>query len=249
VADADGAFPSSVRATAHTYLERLDDTVVLSGDDAHHLARVRRVRAGEVLTGADGHGRWRVYDVAEAGTRGLDLRATTEVRHEPRLVPALTVAFALTKGDRPELVVQKLTELGVDAMVLLRAARSVVRWDDARAASAIERLRRVAREAGAQSRRARVPLVDGPIEPRALVGTSGLIVAGTHGGSSGELALPEDGEWVVVVGPEGGFDDEELAGFGDAPRLTIGPHVLRAETAAIAVGAALAGRRHGELGA
>ena len=66
-------------------------------------------------TGTDGGG---VYDVADVGSAGIALRATSEVTHEPRLAPALTVACALTKGDRPELVVQKLTELGVDTIVL-----------------------------------------------------------------------------------------------------------------------------------
>jgi len=150
-------FPSRVRATAHVYLDRLDDDCAVAGDDAHHLLRVRRVRAGEVLTGADGHGRWRVYEVVVGGDDTLTLRATTEVAHEPRLAPELTVACALTKGDRPELVVQKLTELGVDRIVVVAAERSVVQWAAARADAAMARLARVAREAAGQCRRARLP--------------------------------------------------------------------------------------------
>ncbi|MET0626969.1 MAG: RsmE family RNA methyltransferase, partial [Acidimicrobiia bacterium] len=139
-------FPASVRATAHAYLERLDDTYVIDGDDAHHLLRVRRVRVGEVVTGADGHGRWRVYEVTAAGDGRIELHATSALAREPRLEPGLTIACALTKGERPELVVQKLTELGVDTVLLVRAARSVVRWDDQRETTAMGRLRRVARE-------------------------------------------------------------------------------------------------------
>jgi len=243
------AFPSSVRATAHTYVDRLDDVVVLEGDDAHHLRRVRRVRAGEVLTGADGHGRWRAYDVASTTGAGLQLRATTEVVREPRLAPGLSVASALTKGDRPEVVVQKCTELGVDAVLLVRAARSVVRWDDARVVAALERLRRVAREAGAQSRRARLPVVDGVLSVGDLVGRAGLVVADPRGVRATELGAPEGGEWVVLVGPEGGFDDAEAARLAGVPRLAVGPHVLRAETAAIAASAALAGCRAAVPGA
>ena len=71
----------------------------------------------------------------------------------------------------------------------------------------------------------------------------GLVVAAVDGVDASELAPPTDGEWVVAVGPEGGFDPAELAAFGQAPRLAVGPFVLRAETAAIAATAALTGRR------
>jgi 16S rRNA (uracil1498-N3)-methyltransferase len=237
------AFPASVRATAHAYLDRLDDTYVVDGDDAHHLLRVRRVRAGEVITGADGHGRWRVYEVAAATEGRLELRAASALVHEPRLEPGLSVACALTKGERPELVVQKLTELGVDAVILVRAARSVVRWDDRRESAAMGRLRRVAREAGAQCRRARLPIVDGLVGVDELVGRPGLLLADVGGAPADRLPSPPAGAWLVAVGPEGGFAPDELDAFGAVPRLAVGPHVLRAETAAIAAAAALAGGR------
>ena len=240
------AFPSSVRATAHVYLEHLDDLAFVTGDDAHHLGRVRRIRAGEVVTAADGRGRWRTYEVTDVRTSEVEVRATSADRREPRLAPALSVACSLTKGDRPEVVVQKLTELGVDTILLLRAARSVVRWDAPRATAAIDRLRKVAREAGAQSRRARLPVVDGPVAPHELVGRPGLVVADVGGVPAAAVPAPASGEWTLAVGPEGGFDDAELAAFGDVPRLGVSPFVLRAETAALAGAAALAGRRAAE---
>jgi 16S rRNA (uracil1498-N3)-methyltransferase len=236
-------WPAQVDATAHAYLERLDDHVVVTGDAGHHLQRVRRVHEGELVTGADGWGRWRVYEVVAAPPGTLALDARTETAHEPHLVPALAVAVSLTKGEKPELTVQKLTELGVDRIVLVAAARSVVRWDDAKAATNLERLRRVAREAGQQCRRARLPEIDGPVGPLELARHPGLVVAGPDGRAAPELRFPRGGEWLVVVGPEGGFDREELAAFGAAPRLAVGPLVLRAETAAIAVAAALAAHR------
>jgi 16S rRNA (uracil1498-N3)-methyltransferase len=235
--------PALIAATAHTYLDRLDDHVALGGEEGHHLQRVRRVRPGEVVTGADGWGRWRVYEVTDAQGGELVLDARTELAHEPKLVPALTVAVALTKGEKPELVVQKLTELGVDRVLFVAAARSVARWDDAKAAANLERLRRVAREAGQQSRRARLPEIDGPVTPAELCGNPGLLVAGPDGVPAAELPSPLGGEWLVAVGPEGGFDPVELESFGAAPRLAVGRLVLRAETAAIAVAAALAGHR------
>jgi 16S rRNA (uracil1498-N3)-methyltransferase len=201
------------------------------------------VRAGETVTVADGHGRWRAYAVARSAAGEVVLDALTLLGHEPVLAPRLTVACALTKGQKPELVVQKLTELGVDRIMLVQAARSVVHWDDDKVASAFARLERVAREAATQSRRARVPMVDGPVAPAEVARFPGLVLAAPDGVPSGELSLPPGGEWVVAVGPEGGFDGDELRGFGAAPRLAVGPFVLRAETAAIAVAAAVAGRR------
>jgi 16S rRNA (uracil1498-N3)-methyltransferase len=242
-ADPPYATPAGVPAAAHVYVDRLDDIVTVAGDDGHHLQRARRVRPGETVTAADGYGRWRVFNVAEAAPGVVVLHATSALAHEPRLTPTLTVACSLTKGEKPELAVQKLTELGVDRIVVVEAARSVVRWDDAKVATAMERLQRVAREAGAQSRRARIPVVDGPVAPIELLAHRGLVVAALDGVPAHALPHPEGDEWMIAVGPEGGFDAAELAAFGAVPRLAIGPFVLRAETAAIAAGAALAGRR------
>jgi 16S rRNA (uracil1498-N3)-methyltransferase len=235
--------PADVAATAHVYVERLDDTIRIGGDDGHHLVRVRRLRADETVTAADGYGRWRTYavDAVEGGTVGL--HATSDLRHELPLVPRLSVACALTKGERPELVVQKLTELGVDTIVLVQAARSVVRWDVQRESTAMDRLRRIAREAGAQCRRARLPVIDGPVPLADLVDRAGLVVADRDGLPADALPEPAGGEWIVIVGPEGGLDQSEHELFADAPRLSVGQFVLRAETAAIAISAALAGRR------
>ncbi len=235
---------AQVAATAHVFAERLDDRITVDGDDGHHLQRARRVRAGETVTVADGYGRWRAYVVTGSGAGAVELEALTLVAHEPPLAPRLTVACALTKGQKPELAVQKLTELGVDRVMLVEAARSVVHWDDTKVTAAFTRLGRVAREAAMQSRRARVPVVDGPVAPSELARFTGLVVAAPDGVPAAELPPPADREWVVAVGPEGGFDDDELRAFGAAPRLSVGPFVLRAETAAIAVAAALAGRRH-----
>ena len=236
------AGPADVDATAHVFVERLDDDVRVEGEDGHHLARVRRVRAGETITAADGFGRWRVYRVhSNVQGPGVALHAESDIRHETPLQPILTVACALTKGERPELVVQKLTELGVDAVYLVRAARSVVRWDASREAGALDRLRRVAREAAAQCRRARLPVIDGPMPTGELRTAAGLLVADRGGVAATRVPLADT--WTVAVGPEGGWDDAELLGFGAAPRLSVGPFVLRAETAAIAAAAALAERR------
>ena len=119
----------------------------------------------------------------------------------------------------------------------------MVRWDPDRDPRPLERLRRVARESALQSRRARLLAVDAPVPLTSLAGHPGLVVADRHGTPAGALPEPGDGGWLLVVGPEGGLDPAELATLRDPPRLAVGPHVLRAETAAVAGAAALTGRR------
>jgi len=239
-------FASGAGAAAHVFAASLDAVVVIDGPDGHHLERVRRLRVGERVTVADGAGRWRPYRIAGAGRGHLDLEADGGVRIEPRLEPALAVAFALSKGAKPELIVAGLTELGVDRIVPFRSARSVVQWDDDRAAAATERLRRVAHEAAMQCRRSRVPEVAGT-GALADLHTDGVVVVGDPTGRAvADLPSPSGGEWLAVVGAEGGLDPDERAALDARPgteTVAVGPHVLRTETAALALGAALAGRR------
>ena len=239
-------FASATGAAAHVFVAVLDDGVAVEGPDGHHLERVRRLRVGERVTGSDGAGRWRPYRVAATGKARLDLEADGVVHLEPALGPGLAVAFGVGKGAKPEHVVSGLTELGVDRIVPFLSLRSVVRWDGARAAAAGERLRRVAREASMQCRRARLPEVADPVGLDGLA-TRGVVVVGDPAGvAATALGDPVGGEWFAVIGAEGGLDPEERAVLAARPGtvlLAVGPHVLRTETAAIAVAAALTGRR------
>jgi 16S rRNA (uracil1498-N3)-methyltransferase len=236
-------FASRYPAAAHTFAADLDDNLMLDGASGHHLSRVRRLHAGEVVTVADGDGRWRAYTIVDAKRGAVDLDARGEPETEPRLEPGLAVAFAPTKGAKPDLIAQKLTELGVDRITLLVTQRSVRRWGADRAGAAVARLRRVAVEAAAQCRRARLPDVDTPQPLSALHGHPGLVVADPLGDEVGEIDAPSTGEWMLMVGPEGGFTPHELADLDSGARLRLGPHVLRAETAAIAGAAVLTTRR------
>jgi 16S rRNA (uracil1498-N3)-methyltransferase len=236
-------FASRYPAAAHTFASELDDDVALDGASGHHLSRVRRLQDGEVVTVADGKGTWRPYTIARSRRGALDLHARGEPVVEPVLEPGLAVAFALTKAAKPDLVVQKLTELGVDRVTPLHARRSVPRWGNERAGTAVARLGRVAVEAAAQCRRSRLPEVDAPQPLSALHGHPGIVVADPAGDDVARVPAPPTGVWVLVVGPEGGFDPDELAALGSPARLGLGPHVLRAETAAIAGASVLTARR------
>jgi 16S rRNA (uracil1498-N3)-methyltransferase len=203
----------------------------LDDGDRHHLARVLRTRAGDPLTVSDGAGRWRPCRFGDT------LEATGPVVSVPAPAPAITVAFALVKGERPEWVTQKLTELGVDVVVPFTADRSVVRWEPDRAATALERLRRVAREAAMQCRRCWLPELSAPVDFSAAATLPGAALA-DRAGSPPTLDHP-----TVLVGPEGGWSPRERS--TDLPMVTLGAHGLRAETAAITAGALLSALRGG----
>lgn len=232
--------PAASGATAHLITATLGDELHVDGADGHHLARVRRLRAGEQVTAADGSGRWRSYVVVAVADRALDLRASTSVQTEPRSQPEVTVAFALTKGSKPETVVRQLTELGVDRIVPVVSARSISRAAGARSDAFEVRMRRVAREAAMQSRRAWLPDLEAPAPLARLRGRAGLVVAELGAPSSRNLGDPGPEGWTLLVGPEGGFEPGELDPLGPLDRLGLGPHVLRAETAAVAGAAVLA---------
>jgi 16S rRNA (uracil1498-N3)-methyltransferase len=222
---------------------------ILSDEDAHHLGRVLRLRDGEEVIACDGRGQW--ARTAWSGQATLEPLATGAgiggdgtVQSEPPSDPALTVAFAPVKGERPEWVVQKLTELGIDRIVPLRAERSVVRWTGERGRATVEKLRRVAREASAQCRRIWLPEVCETISFAQLstLGGPGQVVLAQLSGDR-----PTRDQRVVAVGPEGGWSTDELA--AGLPTVGFGLSVLRAETAAVTAGALLASLRTGTVAA
>jgi len=219
-------------AAAHVFVADLEHPV-LDADDRHHLLRVLRLRPGETVTVSDGMGASRCCELAVEG----QLAPVTDISREARPIPLLTVAFALVKGERPEWVVQKLTEVGVDVIVPFMADRSVVRWDAGKADHHGARLRRVAREAAMQSRRTWLPEVGELASFTELAAQPGAAMA-VPGGGPPSLDHP-----CLLVGPEGGWSDAELR--SGLPRVGLGALTLRAETAAISSGVLLSALRFG----
>lgn len=214
----------------HVFVDDLDRPE-LDDDDRHHLSRALRTRPGDPITISDGMGRWR------PGRFGDPIEPGGAVVEVPRPEPAITVAVAPVKGARPEWAVQKLTELGVDAVWLLVADRSVVRWDGERADHHEDRLGRVARQAAMQSRSCWLPEIRVGVDFATAARTAGAAMA-HHGGSAPMLIRP-----VVLVGPEGGWSPTELA--APIPAVGLGPTTLRTETAAVVVASLLVALRSG----
>lgn len=221
------------RAAAHVFVADLDAPVIAEGD-RHHLDRVLRLRAGETVTASDGRGGLRACRYVAGG----GLEPTSEVTFEDRRSPSIGVGFALVKSEKPEWIVQKLTELGVDRILPFTSARSIVRWDGDKADRNLERLRRVSVEAAMQSRQRWLPTVE-PVRGFAAVAAGADVALAEADPSAAPPSLVRP---TVLVGPEGGWsDDERAAGAGRFVRF--GSSVLRAETAAVAAGVLLSALR------
>jgi 16S rRNA (uracil1498-N3)-methyltransferase len=219
------------------------DRVVLDGAEGHHAARVRRVRAGERVDVTDGSGGLAECVVATVDRDVVTLDVVAR-RTVPEPAPRIVVAQALVKGDRGELAVEMLTEVGVDVIVPWAAARCVAEWRGERGDRALERWRAHAREAAKQARRARFPEVFAAartpdvaalIERAAL----GVVLHESADAALPTLDVPPAGDVVLVVGPEGGITADELAAFGAAGAQVarLGDSVLRASTAGTAAAA------------
>jgi 16S rRNA (uracil1498-N3)-methyltransferase len=210
---------------------------VLSGPEAHHLAAVRRFGPGDRVTLFNGDGREYPAEVVTVGRRAVVLNVLPAVAADRELPFPLCVASALPKGDRGDFLIEKLTELAVARFVPLVTARSVV----VPKAAAVEKLTRAVIEASKQCGRNRLMVVEPPrawaefVRGDDLTGTRFLL----HPAGPGLPAAPPAGGLTFAVGPEGGFTDEELAAADAAGwrRASLGPRVLRVETAAVAASA------------
>ena len=216
--------------------------ITVSGDEGRHAVTVRRLGAGEPVLVGDGAGR--VVSGTVVGSVGKDvLEVSVESYVEHRTpAPRVVVVQALAKGERGELSVELLTEVGVDEVVPWAASRSVARWVGDKVERGLAKWRATAREAAKQSRRPFVPEVTGLASTADVVervratvvgGGTALVLHEAAGLRLASMRLRPDGEVLLVVGPEGGISDEERTAFEDAGALSarLGPSVLRTSTA------------------
>ena len=213
------------KSSAHVFINSLASPV-LEQDDAHHLLKVLRITEHDVVSVCDGRGSWITAKLDKHG----ELHPLSEVFTAAPRKHLLSVAFAPVKGEKPEVIVQKLTELGIDQIIpLAPTRRSVVKWDDARAAKNEERLRKIAREAAMQSRRTWLPSIYSITALADVLAMPGCAIA-----EPGGVEISRE-HHLVVIGPEGGFASDELT--TQVPTVSLGESILRAETAAIVAGA------------
>jgi 16S rRNA (uracil1498-N3)-methyltransferase len=224
------------------------ETVVLDGPEGRHAATVQRLAVGERLVVTDGMGMSADAIVARAEPDRLAIEIERVVIAPPPQ-PRLIVVQALAKGDRGELAVATMTEVGADVIVPWAAARCVAQWDGPRGVKALMRWRSTARASAKQSRRSLFPEVTDHATTREVTellrgAALGVVLHEEATTGLSDASLPAEGDVVLVVGPEGGISPEELAVFetaGAAPHR-LGPTVLRTSTAGAVAAAVLLAR-------
>ena len=223
-------------------------TVVLDGDEGRHAATVVRVRVGERYYVADGLGR-RVLAEAEHVDKTTVRGRVLDVVDEPAPVVRFVLVQALAKGDRDEQAIEAATELGVDEVVPWAAERSIVVWRGERAAKSLAKWASVVTRAAKQSRRSRMPLTSSAVDLPSLVGRvrESALALVLHEDATEPLAgvdVPESGDVLVVVGPEGGISDRELEALeaAGARAVRLGSTILRSSSAGPAALAVLNAR-------
>ncbi|EXX87977.1 16S rRNA methyltransferase [Paenibacillus darwinianus] len=243
-----------------------EHSVTLEGDDAHHLVRVMRMKPGDEIIVSDGEGREAVAKLSglAPGRVEADILELRPVSGEPGW--SVTVAQALPKGDKMELVIQKGTEIGAAAFVPFQSERMVVQYDERKEGKRLERWRKIAKEAAEQAHRSIIPAVRPVLGWRGLVASlaqydSVFFCYEKEGGLSGsglrdavraaasQAADPSSLKLLVIVGPEGGFTEREASEAEAAGAVTVGlgKRILRTETAAMVALACLM-YESGEMG-
>ncbi|MFI5511034.1 16S rRNA (uracil(1498)-N(3))-methyltransferase [Mycobacterium sp. NPDC051804] len=232
------------------YVEALPgegELTVVDGDEGFHAANVRRIRPGEKLDLSDGAGGVAHCVIEDVGKGTLTARVLDR-RTVAAPAPHITVVQALPKSDRSELAIELATEAGADSFVAWQSSRCVARWDgQARVDKGLRRWRAVAKSAARQSRRPYIPEVSGVVSTKELVervrdveSTPVLVLHESATQPITEVPLADTEALLLLVGPEGGIDDDELAALSGAgaTAVRLGPTVLRTSTAAaVALGA------------
>lgn len=239
----------------------LQEELVITGGDAHHLGRVMRARAGDRILVADDEGKVGEYELTGFTESSVSMRLVQYVEERTESPVEIVLAQCLPKGDKLELIVQKATELGVNAIVPLASDNCVVRYDSKKAQARQEKWQKIADEAGKQCGRSRLPEVQ-PVQP---FGEWLREMAGEQSGDTAICMCYENElqqgmkeflqgqrtakRFVVIIGPEGGFSLAEaaLAKELGIASVSLGTRILRAETAAISA-VALIQYENGDLG-
>ena len=232
-------------------------TISITGDLLGHLQDSLRVTIGEILWVGNGQGsryRTEITDISKRAVTGLILET---IQAPPRHTPDLILGQSLLKGEKMDWVIQKASELGISAIVPIESRHSVVQIKADRVNHQLARWQRIAVEAAQQSEQWRVPTITAPqiitdlLKNRPTYTVTLMLTERRDGKSLQTVALPNEttGSVLIVIGPEGGWSKEEMGLVEQAgiQPITLGPHILRAETAAIAV-VSIVQSRLGSLG-
>ena len=225
-----------------------DDRIRLEADETRHLRDVLRLRIGDQASVFDGKGNEFLTVIETIGKSGAELKILETVTPaSPESTLDLTLAVAMLKGEKFDLVAQKAVELGVSKLLPLKAARCDV--NPKGADKRVERWRKIALEASKQSGRAKLMSIDPPIDFSTFIDScSGEVLMFTERGGGSFSKKIVSKKITAIIGPEGGWEDSEIARAKSrgALLITLGGRILRAETAAISI-ASILQHRFGDL--
>lgn len=206
-----------------------------NNEDAFHAIKVLRLAAGEIILLSDGKGTWAKVSIENVNKKSMDVRVLSSGYQEP-LSTTFTIVQAIPKGDRIKESIELSTEGGADRIVLWKAARSIGRSEDK-----IEKLQITAREASKQSRRLRIPEINGVATTAAIVdeiakADLALILHESATSSISSVVIPGASKVLIIIGPEGGLTDEEVGTFAAAGGKVVlmGRPILRSAHAGLA---------------
>ncbi|AKG35760.1 RsmE family RNA methyltransferase [Paenibacillus durus] len=240
-----------------------EGTVLIGGEDARHIARVMRGKAGDKVIVSDGVSREALAEIASIaeGVVTVSIIENLPMTQEPRV--KITVAQSLPKGDKMEIVIQKCTEIGAAAFLPFLSGRTIVQYDERKESKRLERWRKIAKEAAEQAHRNIVPEIAAPLTWKQLLNSvyrydavyfcyekeEGLQLRSAVAPWAAQLGEAAEVSALVIVGPEGGFSENECREAEEAGAVSVGlgKRILRCETAGM-VAAACILYETGEMG-
>ena len=223
--------------------EPLSERMRIGGETARHIGFSLRMAVGDALGVADPHGRCGQAVIEKITSDSVWLQLVSEVG-SPEPPVQIWLAQGLTKGDKFDFIVEKAVELGAAGIIPLESEHSIVRYSGEKRQERVRRWQKISLEAAQQSGRGKIPLVEVMLTPAGLlsrVQPGAVTVALHHGDRTAGLSLvlkqAASNCWMVMIGPEGGWSKTELRLFQEkgVQMANLGPRVLRAETAAVAV--------------
>ncbi|MBP2241680.1 16S rRNA (uracil1498-N3)-methyltransferase [Cytobacillus eiseniae] len=227
----------------------IDNRFTITNEDVHHIIRVMRMKEGDQIICVDSSNQSAICRIAEITDEQVIAEVVQWMEASSELPVGITIVSGLPKGDKLELIIQKGTELGAFQFIPFISARSVVKWDEKKAAKKIERWQKIAKEAAEQSHRTIIPKVSSPLNIKSLIQKSESfdykLIAYEDEAKQGEasvltqtLAEMKNGQSLLFVfGPEGGLTEQEVSSLKENgfKACGLGPRILRTETAPLYV--------------
>lgn len=220
------------------------DQVRFTGDELHHISRVMRYTAGDQVIACNGVGQAFLVEFTHVNKDEAIARIVEELAENRELPVEITLAQGLAKGEKMDMIVQKATEMGATRIIPFTSSRTIVKLNDKKESNRIVRWQKIAKEAAEQAHRSRIPEISEVISYKELLQIGGQFDAALiayeleNQQKLSEILdkLEVGSKILVVIGPEGGFSEEEVAQAVNSgiKSVTLGKRILRTETAGIA---------------